>query len=103
MIGHRHAQLELIARRAEIGVPDPDLNLATRNGGEAGLARSIGTGGEAGIDDVDEGDHVVVDVAAERDDTGPIEMHAACLLAGIEPQLEPTDRREGINMMADII
>src|SRR3954471_21966109 len=91
VIGHRNAQLELVGRRAQIGMPDADQHLAAGNGAEPRLARSVGACGEGGVDDVDEGDHIVVDVAAERDDAGPVEMDAARLLAGVEPELEAAD------------
>src|SRR5688572_30130751 len=99
----RPVALNLVVRRAQPGMPEPSHRRPGRNAGKGRPARSVGPRGKAGVDDVDIGDHPVMDVAAQGHDPRPIEADAARLLAGKEPELEAADRREGIDVVADIV
>ncbi len=67
------------------------------------LAVAVGLGRIGRVHHVDEGAHIVVDVAAYSDDARLVELDRARLLAAIQLQFEALGRREGIDVVAHLV
>ena len=93
------ALLKAPAGRAQIRVPDGQSPWCIGRIGERGDTLGVGARSPGAIGDDDKGAHLVVNIAAERDDSRLVEMDRARLVLGEQLELEPFRRRAGVNVM----
>ena len=81
-------------------MPSLETVFSARNAFEADIAGAVGFAEPAGIDYMDIGHHLVVDIAAEDRRAGLVEQHRFGWHAGIDLDVECLGGRERINMVA---
>src|SRR4051794_4506710 len=83
-------------RGPKIGVPYGQPGRATGRIGERSIALGVGPRRPRAIGNDNEGAHLVVDVAPECHDAGPVEMHRTRLVLREQLELEPLGSGKGI-------
>src|SRR5437867_1086162 len=85
------------------GMEDGDLPLAVRHAGEHGTAVRAAGREKGSLEDVNVGDHPVMDIAPEHNESRLVEDDRLAGSAPVQRQLELLGWREGVDVVTDVV